>query len=608
MTLGTPAYMAPEQGAADPAMDHRVDLYSFGVMGYEILTGQTPFTGRSPQAMLGAHIVALPDPVASRRPGMPPLLANLIMRCLEKRPSDRPQTAGEIMNALDMLSTPSGGTVPITAVRSPQSGALGTEAAAPTWRRLGLLAAALVVAGGAALWARPRWAEPPAAPAEPETAIATPTPAPAPAPAAAPPEALPAPPSTAFATGRAAAPPARPSVRIDLIGPGGLRAGGPAPGAGGGRPHARRRRGRRRHGDRAGRLERRAGRVAGRPGTRRGGGGAALQRHDALVERRGGGAATAGALPVARAPGAAARPPRPAPARDTTPLPAPDPAMQIRVLFEEYGAGIEARSVEAIRRTYPGLSPEQAREWEEFFKGVTDIRVDLNVAGLKVNGDAAEARLAGVYVFDNPSTHRTQREPRGLPGVAAAGGQPVAHHVAALIRPQKVYSDPTVQSTSGRIPPRFSGNAPFATKVTARGMVSLSPSDALMMSSRRSGMEEVRMVRRNGSSSTTSPGTGISLDPTGNSEIRSAARVAHGREELVEAGGQEKDVGLELPPAVLVADVGVGREVAQPGRDDAEPAKRHRARSPQVLLAAGGEAALRRAAPARPARPPAGSP
>ena len=57
-------------------MDHRVDLYAFGVMAYEMLTGQPPFTGRTPQAVLGAHIAALPEPVTARRPGVPPLLAD----------------------------------------------------------------------------------------------------------------------------------------------------------------------------------------------------------------------------------------------------------------------------------------------------------------------------------------------------------------------------------------------------------------------------------------------------------------------------------------------------------------------------------------------------
>ena len=66
--------------------------------------------------------------------------------------------------------------------------------------------------------------------------------------------------------------------------------------------------------------------------------------------------------------------------------------------------------MEAVRRVYPGLTPVQTREWEEFFRGVSDIEVELHVTALQVTGDSAEAQLAGLYVFDNPSTHRTQRE------------------------------------------------------------------------------------------------------------------------------------------------------------------------------------------------------
>jgi hypothetical protein len=106
-----------------------------------------------------------------------------------------------------------------------------------------------------------------------------------------------------------------------------------------------------------------------------------------------------------------ARPPAAPPPRPPAPKPPPaDPAPQIRALFEEYGSAIESRDVEAVRRVYPGLTPTQTREWEEFFRGVSDIEVELNVTSLQVTGDSAEAQLAGLYVFDNPSTHRTQRE------------------------------------------------------------------------------------------------------------------------------------------------------------------------------------------------------
>src|SRR5687767_8396015 len=112
VALGTPAYMAPEQATADPHIDHRADIYALGVMAYEMLTGSPPFPGRSPQATLAAHVTEKPDVVTHRRAMVSPLLASLVMSCLEKRPADRPQTAHEVMHQLDALSTPSGGLPP----------------------------------------------------------------------------------------------------------------------------------------------------------------------------------------------------------------------------------------------------------------------------------------------------------------------------------------------------------------------------------------------------------------------------------------------------------------------------------------------------------------
>lgn len=138
VALGTPAYMAPEQAAADPTTDQRADIYAFGVMAYELLTGSTPFAGRPAQAMLAAHAVETPEPVSRRRPAVPDALAALVMHCLEKRPADRPQTADEIMRALDTVQTSSGGWTPTAAVvaKRPQSAR----------RPMLLSAAALVVA------------------------------------------------------------------------------------------------------------------------------------------------------------------------------------------------------------------------------------------------------------------------------------------------------------------------------------------------------------------------------------------------------------------------------------------------------------------------------
>jgi eukaryotic-like serine/threonine-protein kinase len=112
MTLGTPAYMAPEQAVADPKIDHRADLYALGVMGYEMLAGRTPFDGMSPQQVLAAHVTRIPPPLAERAPSCPPVLAALVMRCLEKRADDRPQHAADLVPLLEGATTPSGGTAP----------------------------------------------------------------------------------------------------------------------------------------------------------------------------------------------------------------------------------------------------------------------------------------------------------------------------------------------------------------------------------------------------------------------------------------------------------------------------------------------------------------
>ncbi len=112
VALGTPTYMAPEQAAASPHMDHRADIYAFGVMAYEMLTGRPPFNAATPQMVLSAHVTEAPVEVTQHRATIPPPLAQLIMRCLEKKAADRPQTADELLPVLDGLATPSGGITP----------------------------------------------------------------------------------------------------------------------------------------------------------------------------------------------------------------------------------------------------------------------------------------------------------------------------------------------------------------------------------------------------------------------------------------------------------------------------------------------------------------
>ena len=104
VALGTPAYMAPEQAMAERSIDHRADIYAFGVVAYEILTGSAPFVGRSAQALIASHLTETPEPLASRRPMVPDALATLVMRCMAKEAIDRPQSADELIRALDAVA------------------------------------------------------------------------------------------------------------------------------------------------------------------------------------------------------------------------------------------------------------------------------------------------------------------------------------------------------------------------------------------------------------------------------------------------------------------------------------------------------------------------
>jgi eukaryotic-like serine/threonine-protein kinase len=115
MALGTPAYMAPEQATADPHVDHRADIYAVGALAYEMLSGRPPFTGSSPQAVLAAQVTQRPDPVTRYRASVPPALSTMVMRCLEKSPADRYQSADELLHLLEAMATPSGGTAPTEA-------------------------------------------------------------------------------------------------------------------------------------------------------------------------------------------------------------------------------------------------------------------------------------------------------------------------------------------------------------------------------------------------------------------------------------------------------------------------------------------------------------
>ena len=155
MALGTPAYMAPEQAAADPTIDHRADIYALGCVAYEMLTGKPPFSDRPPRKILAAQVAERPVPVSRLRPDVGPTLATIVMRCLEKNPDRRWQDGDDLTDELNTLMA-----------RSISMAAGGGQVLVPrrvaTRRAIGAyLGAAVVVAAAARLvrdlFALPDW-------------------------------------------------------------------------------------------------------------------------------------------------------------------------------------------------------------------------------------------------------------------------------------------------------------------------------------------------------------------------------------------------------------------------------------------------------------------
>jgi eukaryotic-like serine/threonine-protein kinase len=145
MTLGTPAYMSPEQATADPNADYRSDIYSFGAVAYELIAGRPPFSGESYQGILAAQVITPAPPVSTQREGIPPTLAALIMKCLEKDPVQRWQSADELVPQLEALLTPSGGIIPSAAYPVPKAAAGTGDSRRFSARRTWVTAGAVIM-------------------------------------------------------------------------------------------------------------------------------------------------------------------------------------------------------------------------------------------------------------------------------------------------------------------------------------------------------------------------------------------------------------------------------------------------------------------------------
>lgn len=133
--LGTPDYMAPEQIGSAHVVDHRADLYAFGCVAYELLTGAPPFARPSLRATLAAQLADTPVPILQLRPDMPLAVAEMVMRCLAKNPAERPASAAWIIRAIEGANNAD---APAAASTPPATSTAPTGAAqsSPTARRL----------------------------------------------------------------------------------------------------------------------------------------------------------------------------------------------------------------------------------------------------------------------------------------------------------------------------------------------------------------------------------------------------------------------------------------------------------------------------------------
>jgi len=139
ISVGTPAYMSPEQATADRDVDGRSDLYSLACVLYEMLAGQPPFTGPTVESIVRQHVMAPPPPVTQFRPAVPPAVNDALMRALAKAPADRFNPVGQFSTAI-RPSAVTGATAAMVA--SPRR---------PVWRTVAM-GIVLVLAAAAITW------------------------------------------------------------------------------------------------------------------------------------------------------------------------------------------------------------------------------------------------------------------------------------------------------------------------------------------------------------------------------------------------------------------------------------------------------------------------
>jgi serine/threonine-protein kinase len=121
LAIGTPAYMSPEQASGDPGLDQRADLYALGTVLYEMLAGEPPFGGPTPQAILARVLTEEPRPLRAVRPAVPPVIDQLVSGAIARAAVDRYPSVAAFSRALEaataQLTTPGAGTLTLAPKR-----------------------------------------------------------------------------------------------------------------------------------------------------------------------------------------------------------------------------------------------------------------------------------------------------------------------------------------------------------------------------------------------------------------------------------------------------------------------------------------------------------
>jgi serine/threonine protein kinase len=363
--LGTPSYMAPEQITGSP-VSPETDIFSVGAVLYELLARRRPFEGETLQALMYQIVTRMPASLDAVVPEIPPALGRIVMRALEKEPSQRYRNAVAMANDLATMrdTLDSEGKHTSTSLRATIDTALADERDARHRRKRqrrvvivtgGVLAAAALFATVRTLWR-----------------IGTPVPPPAAVMAASP------------STPRSLAPDSsRPTVTQPPAPSPLTTTQAPAP------PRAT--------------LDSR---------TRTGGIGAPTPPPRARDERNlAAGAAAAPVQPTPREPTPVERPPTVAQQSAVgAPIVAPSPAApaqeprenaaaQIAAVVAAYARALESRDIGELRRVYPSMTSEQRSAFEDFFRSTRSLQATLSVAGLQIDGSSAEANLTGSFDY-----------------------------------------------------------------------------------------------------------------------------------------------------------------------------------------------------------------